>query len=178
MKTIGEFLGHFRRQHAWTWAVVERVPQEQFDWAPAAGVFSCGDLIRHMMQAEIFWSRLIEHGACGEAFDPFAMAELPGDRLTAFRQPNLEAAHNPKYGTTPQECLAKWEEISAATEKRMAEIPDAALRGRRMTHPLTGMEAELWEFLIVMLEHEAHHRGQLVAYLKALGVPLPPITWK
>lgn len=178
MNTIAEFLGHFRRQRGWTLGVVEAVPQEHFDWAPAEDAFSCGDLIRHLMQAEIFWTRVIEHGARGETYDPFAMPETPGvERMTAFRQPNLAAAHDPKYGTGVEECLAKWREISAQTERRMAAIPDAALHERRLTHPLAGIEGPLWEFLVAMLEHESHHRGQLSAYLKMLGVPQPAATW-
>ncbi|MGH9382340.1 MAG: DinB family protein [Thermoanaerobaculia bacterium] len=178
MNTIQEFLRHFRRQRGWTRGIVEAVPPEHFDWAPAEGAFSCGDLIRHLMQAEIFWTRMIVHGARGESFDPFAMPEPPGvERMTAFRPRNLETAHNPKYGTTVEECLARWSEISAETERRLSEIPDAALGERRLRHPLAGFEGPLWEFLVGMLEHEAHHRGQLSAYLKMLGAPQPAGAW-
>lgn len=178
MQTIEEFLAHFRRQRAWTRAIVAAVPEEKFDWAPAEDAFSCGDLVRHLIQSEIFWTRLIEHGARGEEFDPFDLEEPPGDRrMTAFRGHNLQAAHNPRYGTSPGECLAKWEEVSAETERRLQTIEDEALHARRMHHPLAGLEGPVWEFLVAMLEHEAHHRGQLSAYLKMLGVPQPAAAW-
>ena len=45
------------------------------------------------------------------------------------------------------------------------------------TFSLTGLESNLAEFLMVMFEHEAHHRGQLSAYMKSLEVEQPTTLW-
>jgi uncharacterized damage-inducible protein DinB len=33
----------------------------------------------------------------------------------------------------------------------------------------------VWKWLRSMIEHEAHHRGQIYTYLAVLGVPTPPL---
>jgi uncharacterized damage-inducible protein DinB len=42
-----------------------------------------------------------------------------------------------------------------------------------LEHPLSGFRGRLWELLLMMLEHESHHRGQLSAYLKVLRIETP-----
>lgn len=176
MHDIQEFLTHYRRQRRWTRELVEAIPPEHFDWAPLPESFTCGDLLRHLIQAEIFWCRLITKAAAGEAYDPF---ELQGDsaaRLAAFRKPNLEGSHDPKYGTTFAEGLARWAVVAQRTADELAKLAPEHL-AQTGKHPLTGLEAPLWELLIIMVEHEAHHRGQLSAYLKILGEDQPVDLW-
>ncbi len=173
MRTVSDFLTHFQRQRRWTRNLVAAIPDEHFDWRPNPEAFSCGDLVRHLMQSEIFWARLISKAASGEMLDPWG---LPGDaeqRMTAFRQRNLETAGNPAYGTSFATALARWSEIERRTEEVLRQIPDEALQRVEAEHPLTVLRAPLWEFLLMMVEHEAHHRGQLSAYLKVIGVPQP-----
>jgi uncharacterized damage-inducible protein DinB len=38
-----------------------------------------------------------------------------------------------------------------------------------------GAPIATWKWLRAMVEHEAHHRGQLYLYLAMLGVPTPPL---
>jgi uncharacterized damage-inducible protein DinB len=173
MRTMQEFLDHFRRQRAWTRKVVASVPEEHFGWAPAAETFSCGDLVRHLMQAEIFWCRLLVRAVHGEAIDPFQLAGDAEDRMRAFRRANLELSHADKHGVSFAECLERWGEIQRRTEAELGALPDDALHGVEVDHPLTTLHAPLWQMLLVMVEHEAHHRGQLTAYLKMLGVDQP-----
>lgn len=174
MVTIEQFLHHFRRQRRWTRELVAAIPEEYFDWAPAEGCFGCGDLVRHLMQAEVFWRRLLVAGVRGEAFDPFGLQGPPEERMRRFRTPNLEASRNPRYGASFAQALERWEEIQRQTEAELAGIRPEALQEAKIQHPLTGVKAPLWEFLLIMVEHEAHHRGQLSAYLKTLRVDQPP----
>ena len=43
------------------------------------------------------------------------------------------------------------------------------------TRTPAGVELTTWKWLRAMLEHEAHHRGQLYLTLGLLGVATPPI---
>ena len=124
----------------------------------------------------MFWRKLIVAGAAGESFDPF---QLPGDlrsRVEAFRAPNVAAARREKYGKTFAECLASWEPIQAETEAALAAIPAENL-DREILHPLAGLRAPGWEMCWGMIDHESHHRGQLSAYLKMIGVPQAPVIF-
>jgi uncharacterized damage-inducible protein DinB len=38
-----------------------------------------------------------------------------------------------------------------------------------------GKPVTAWRMLRAMLEHEAHHRGQIYVYLGILGVPVPSL---
>jgi len=173
MKTMAEFLNHYRRQRRWTRALVAAVPAEHFDWAPGAGAFSCGDLVRHLMQAEIFWSRLLVSAVEGKAFDPFGLEGTAEDRMQGLRGRNLDHSHAEKYGRTGEECLESWTAIEERTARDFAALPDSALHDVMVSHPVTLLQAPLWQMLLIMVEHEAHHRGQLSAYLKMIGVDQP-----
>lgn len=170
-------LAHFRRQRRWTRDLVAAVPDEYFDWSPGEGSFSCGQLVRHLIQAEIFWRRLLAAAIEGESYDPFGIEGSTDERMRRFRAPNVEASANPKLGADFAECLASWERVQAETEALLAGLAPTQLVEVRVHHPLTGLEGTLGELLIVMFEHEAHHRGQLSAYMKVLGLEQPTSLW-
>lgn len=173
MLSTRDLVAHFQRQRGWTRRLIAAIPESWFDWTPAESEFGCGDLVRHLIQAEIFWRRLLLRGVRGEVYDPFDLESPPGQRMEEFRRPNLEASRNPRFGSSFAECLETWESIEARTVEELSQIPDESLAGTRMVHPLTGLEASVGEMFLVMIEHEAHHRGQLSGYLKVLGVPQP-----
>ena len=96
-------------------------------------------------------------------------------RVDAFRAPNVKLSLSEKRGATIAACLESWQEIQAETEHELAAITPEQFAGARARHPLSGMIARVWEHAMVMLAHEGHHRGQLSAYLKVLGLRQPPI---
>ena len=175
MQTIEDFLSQFRRERAWTRTLFAAVPEAQAAWAPSPADFSCIGLLRHLMQAEVFYRRLLLAGARGEVFDPFGLPGNLQQRLDAFRAPNVKLSQSEKRGASIAECLASWAPIQASTEEELAAITPEQFAGCRLRHPLSGMTARIWELALVMLAHEGHHRGQLSAYLKVLGLRQPPI---
>ncbi len=170
-------LGHFRRQRVWTRELVAAWPEELFGWVPEGAGFSCGGLVRHLMQAEIFWARLLGAAVAGKVYDPFGIAGSLAERVEQFRDSNVNASRSDRLGTTFDECLEAWSGIQQKTEVLIAGLGSRELEEVSATHPLTGLEAPLWEMLIVMMEHEAHHRGQLSAYLKIRGLDHPTTLW-
>ena len=177
MTEVEDFLVHFRRQRRWTRDLVAAVPQEHFDWSPGDGSFSCGQLVRHLIQAEVFWRRLLSAALSGKEYDPFGLEGSAGERMRSFRAPNLRASANDKLGTTFDQCLAAWLGVQAETEQMIGSLTPEQLSGIHVRHSLTGLEAYLGEMLMVMFEHEAHHRGQLSAYMKNLGLAQPTSLW-
>lgn len=172
-----ELLVHFRRQRRWTRDLASALPEEHFGWSPGEGTFSCGQIVRHLIQAEIFWRRLMAAAIEGETYDPFGFEGSADERMRRFRAPNLEASGSSRLGTTFTECLASWQPVQQAMEQMIETLTPAQLANVRVRHPLTGLEGSLGEFLIVMFEHEAHHRGQLSAYMKTLGLEQPTTLW-
>lgn len=175
MQTVEEFLTHYRRQRGWTLKLVRAVPEDRFDWAPQADAFSCGALVRHLIQAESFWRKLMMSAVRGEAFDPFGFEGSAEERLIALRPQNLRSAASSKLGSSFGELLAAWAQVQAHTEAELGTLTPSQLREVIVEHPLARLRLPIWEMLLVFVEHEAHHRGQLSAYLKVLGVPQPPV---
>lgn len=173
MTTTAEFLDFYRRQRSWTFTLVSAVPEDLFGWRPSESSFSCGELVRHLMQSEKFWRKLILETAEGRSFDPFGLSGDGRQRMTAFRQPNLQsAAAATNLGTTFAECLEKWKPIQAQTEGELVRLTPEQLN-LVVDHPLLAIRFPVWEALLTMVGHEVHHRGQLSAYLKVIGVEQP-----
>jgi len=172
-----DFLSHFKRQRGWTRRLFSALPEDSFSWRPGEKEFSCGDLLRHLIQAERFWVRLLTSGARGESYDPFGLAHLDlKGRVEAFRAPNLAAAGDERFGDTFAAGLERWSEVEEQSCSRLAEVPASEI-SRRVTHPLSGLEATFEEMFWVMIEHEAHLRGQLSAYMKFSGISHPADLW-
>jgi uncharacterized damage-inducible protein DinB len=174
MKTASDFLDYYRRQRSWTRSLVAAVPEEHFGWRPADSSFSCGELVRHLIQSEEFWRKLVLEAVEGRAFDPFGLTGDGRERMAAFRQSNLEgAARGARRGSTFAECLEVWLPVQARTEEELARLTPEQLAAVEVDHPLLALRLPLWEALLMMVGHEVHHRGQLSAYLKMLGVEQP-----
>jgi len=52
------FLERFRRSRRGTCTLVAVIAEAQFEWRPGEPCFSCGDIVRHLMQSGIFWRKL------------------------------------------------------------------------------------------------------------------------
>jgi uncharacterized damage-inducible protein DinB len=169
-------LARFRQEREWTRALVACLPEEAFGWRPAPDAFSCGELVIHLMQAERFWRKLLVEAVAGRDYDPF---RLPGattaERYAAFRAPNEASSRRPGLPATFADCLARWQEVQTETESAFAAFTSEQLGAVTVRHPVAGLQAPLEDMLDVMIGHEAHHRGQLSAYAKMLGVPQPPV---
>jgi uncharacterized damage-inducible protein DinB len=173
---VQRHLARFRREREWTRALVACLPVEVFDWRPAPNAFSCGELVIHLMQAERFWRKLLVEAVAGRDYDPFRLAgATTAERYAAFRGPNEASARRAGLPIGFVECLAQWQGVQAETEAAFAAFTAQQLTTVVVHHPVAGLVAPLDEMLGYMLGHEAHHRGQLSAYAKMLGVPQPPM---
>ena len=154
---------------------MEAIPEDRFGWKPEGETFTLGGIVVHLIQAEIFWSRLIGKAAAGEVYDPFPLpGEAGPERMGQFRGPNVQGSQDNRYGESFAALLESWRAVAAKTEEHLGALPDSAW-DRTARHPLTGLETGIWEMLMVFVEHEAHHRGQLSAFLKIIGVSQPAV---
>jgi uncharacterized damage-inducible protein DinB len=165
----------WRRERAWTRQLVAAFPESAFGWRPAPNAFSCGELVIHLIQAERFWRRLLAEAAAGRRYDPFGLAGNAEQRYAAFREPNFLSAQGPRHPTTFAACLERWAAEQAATEAAFADLTDEQHATAIVHHPVAGFVEPLGDMLWFMASHEVHHRGQLSAYAKMLGLQQPPI---
>src|SRR6185503_15406859 len=111
----------------------------------------------------------------GRRYDPFALSGNAEERYAAFREPNFLSAGGPRHPTTFAACLERWAAEQAETEAAIAGFTAEQLSTAIVHHPVAGFVEPLGDMLWFMASHEVHHRGQLSAYAKMLGLPQPPI---
>ena len=147
---IDTFLHYFETVRQRTLRVVQAVPQEKFEWRHSEGVFSPGDLARHIAATERYtfaenvFGRPSRYHGCG--------ADLAGgkDRTLEFMG-KLHA-----------------EAVDLLRKLRPEDLANKGLSPQ-------GHAVTAWKFLRAMVEHEVHHRGEIYVYLALLGVPRPPL---
>lgn len=144
------FLEYLSRVHGRTRRVVELIPPEHLEWAPAEGRFTLGDIVRHIAG--------IERWMYAEA---------------AQGRPSRYPGHGRELADGFDGVRAYYDRLHEESRAIFAAVDPAAYRQRVETP--AGTPITLWKWLRAMLEHEMHHRGQLYLMLGILGVTTPPL---
>ncbi len=150
IQSIDSFIDYFEKVRARTLRVVRCIPPEKIDWTYREGKFTLGDLVRHMAATERYM--FAENVKGRQSLYPGHGAELADgyDRVLAF------------MGRAHEEAMEIFRSLS-----------EEDLRGKCTTPG--GTSITIWKWLRAMVEHEAHHRGQIYLYLSMLEVPTPPL---
>ena len=144
------FIDYLGRVHDRTRRVVLLMPPDDVEWAPKPGGFTLGGLVRHLAGIE-----------------RWMYAE------NALGRPSRYPGHGPELADGFDAVLAYYDRLHAEA-RAIFEGLDAAALARKVTTP-AGTPITLWKWLRAMLEHEAHHRGQLYLMLALREVPSPPL---
>ena len=149
-ENVQSFLDQLDRVHARTRRVVTLVPVADVEWAPKPGWFTFGGLVRHLAGIERWMYAENVHG-----------------------RPSRYPGHGPEVAAGADAVLAYYDRLHAESRALFAAL-DAAALARKSTTP-AGAPITTRKWLRAMLEHEAHHRGQLYLMLALRDVPTPPI---
>jgi len=145
-----DFVPYFKGIRERTMRLVPLIPAGKLEWRPEPGAMSFGDLLRHLAGTE-----------------RWMWAENVAGRPARF--PGHDASLAPGYHAT----LTYIERLHAESlEILEALAPDDY--ERPVVTP-AGASLPAWKWLRAMVEHEAHHRGQLYLMLRMIGVTTPPI---
>jgi uncharacterized damage-inducible protein DinB len=147
---IESFLQYLETIRERTLRVVRLIPEDKLEWRHMPGVFSPGDLARHIAATERYTfaenvlGRPSRYAGCGcdlaegkAAIEAF-MQHMHSETISLLRV--LRPEDLQRKGSSPQ------------------------------GQPITS-----WKLLRAMVEHEIHHRGEIYVYLALLGVPRPPL---
>lgn len=144
------FLDYLGSVHARTRRVIACIPAPVLEWAPAPGRWSAGDQVRHLSGVE-----------------RWMYAE------TVAGRPSRYPGHVRELADGLPAVLAYYDRLHAEARTVFAALTSEQWAGRTVTP--AGTPITTWKWLRAMVEHEAHHRGQLYFTLGLLGVPTPPI---
>lgn len=150
LRDMISYLPYLERIRERTLLAIDRIPPEQFHWSPRAGEFTIGDLVRHIASAEPMF--IDASFGIGWRYQGHG-AEQWGDTLEAARK-KLDDVH--------QECIRRLK--NADNDVLFSKQPD-----------LAGNPISAWRILMLLIEHEIHHRSQLDCYLMLLGVEPPQV---
>lgn len=150
MTSHGTFLHYWPSVRGRTRRIIERIPPDRLEWAPGPGRWSFGDLVRHLAAIERWMYAETVHGRPSRY--PGHGRELADgcDAVLAYHDRCHEEAMALFRALTPEQWDAK--SLTAA-----------------------GTPITTWKWLRAMIEHEAHHRGQMYLMLGLIGVPTPSL---
>lgn len=143
-------LDYLQSVHARTRRVVLLIPPADLEWAPKAGAFSFGDLVRHIAGIE---------------------RHMYGEIVRGL--PSRYPGHSKELADGPAAVVAYYDRLHAESVELFTSLTGAALAAKCLTP--AGVAVTGWKLLRAMLEHEAHHRGQLYMMLALRDVTTPPI---
>lgn len=147
---IAPFLEYLDRVHERTRRIVLLIPREDLEWAPVPGKFTFGDLVRHLAGIERYMYAETVHG-----------------------RPAVYPGHERALADGYDETIGYYDTLHAESRALFANLTDTRLAEKCLTPANTPITVGKW--LRAMIEHEAHHRGQLYLMLGMRGVSTPPI---
>lgn len=130
--------------------IAAMIPPEQIEWTPAPGRWTLADILRHLAGIE---------------------RDMYGENVQG--RPSRYPGHGPELASGLAAVLAYHDRKHAESLEIFRALTPEQLTTRCATPAGTPITTKKW--LRAMVEHEAHHRGQLYLMLGLLGVPTPAI---
>ena len=145
-----EFVRSIRKARARTMALLPLVPDDDLEWRYGPGTFSCGDIYRHLAGMERWmWAE------------------------TVARRPVAYPGHDARLASGRSAVVRYVEELHAQSLAIFDSLPLDAFLAPVVTPK--GASLPAWKWVRAMVEHEAHHRGQLYLMLRLRGIVPPPL---
>lgn len=151
-KVVSEFLlGNLEAEIPATLGVFRAVPGERVDYRPDPISKSAMGLLRHITLEDEWFLNAVADGSFAPVPDDSDSCQL----------------------NTPADAVARYNERIPAAIARVRALSGEALV--REVDLMGAFQLPAVQFLGLMLRHSAHHRGQLSAYLRAMGGRVPSI---
>ena len=156
MKVMDAIVKELSQEAATTRRLLERVPEEHFNWKPHQKSMSMQELASHVAHL-VSWT--------GPALD-----------LDVFQMGVADS--KPWRGDSKQALLDHFDEQVEMAREKMSGYPDEKLAEIWTLRTPDDKEFSFPRAVVVrsfILNHLVHHRGQLSVYLRLRDVPVPSI---
>jgi uncharacterized damage-inducible protein DinB len=150
MIELSSFLDYWSSVRSRTRRLIPLIPSDKLEWSPGEGRWTFGDTIRHLAGIERWMYAETVHG-----------------RPTRYRGHGRDLAdgHDAVLGfhdRCHEESMALLRALTAQQWVGKSTTP-------------AGTSITTWKWARAMVEHEAHHCGQMYLMLGLLGVATPPL---
>jgi uncharacterized damage-inducible protein DinB len=135
--------------------LLERVPEDRFDWKPHEKSTSLGGLATHLANLAVWGEMTLNLSELDLATAGVAPLATSRAELLANFDKNVATSRAALVSKSDAEMMAPW------TLKRAGQV--------LFTMP----KAAIWRSFVI--SHIVHHRGQLSVYLRLQNVPVPSI---
>ena len=130
------------------------IPNEYLNWKPDENAFTIIEMIRHVLEGEHLFHKIIDNrGNLGDYRSPWK--ELKYSDL------NSELKFSEKYRT---EFL-----------NMINELKESDLENVRIERKEVGQSKKLGDYLNRIAYHESVHAGQMLGYLRTIGIDRPQV---
>ncbi|MHB8574986.1 MAG: DinB family protein [Dehalococcoidia bacterium] len=152
--SIEEFLRYFDAVHRRAVRDVGMLPAEAESWRPAAGegenAWDIGQLVAHMAGSRLYFA-------------------------SAYRNEGWVTERWPEDTSRRQSWVPALERSAQEFKQRLAGTPDAWLQRRIELIDTPDATISGWRTLMMMVEHDIHHRSQIDTYAGINAWPVPDI---
>lgn len=135
--------------------MIEMIPNDKMDWAPAPGFMNIGQVLKHLSENWCFLKMMVTGN-----FPSQSEAEM----AEAMKLENMPTC-------TKAEAIAAMEKDIDDTIKFFQEISEEDFFSKVISAPW-GFKGEIWKAVLMIKEHSTNHKMQLHLYLKLLGLPV------
>ncbi|HWQ03077.1 MAG TPA: DinB family protein [Candidatus Nitrosotenuis sp.] len=129
---------------------------EHKDFRPVPGALSVGEMLRHLWVSEAGVLRVALH-----ADFSYYETRIPQGLFAVLGTPR-----------TLEEEIADMERVHRESLQQVSAFPAEEMETERVLETF-GYRRKVYVILLGIIEHEIHHRAQLMTYLRILGTPAP-----
>jgi len=155
MAIVDALMPEFDHEMASTRKVLDRVPEDRFDWKPHQKSFSLGELATHVANLPTWGTETLLRSEIDIGSSPRTATIASKSTMIATFDRNVADARAALAGKTDAELAAMWS--LKRNGKTVFSMPKTTV---------------LRSFV---LNHLVHHRAQLTVYLRLLDVPVPSL---
>lgn len=150
LQDLPSFLSYWRNSRKRTLRVLDALEPDDLEWSPRPGAFSFGDLFRHLAGLERdMWAENVQN------------------------RPSRYAGHGPDLAAGLEGIRSYMDRCHEQSMEIFEGLTEADLV-KDCTTP-AGAPMATWKWLRAMVEHEAHHRGQLYLMASLRGRAVAPL---
>jgi uncharacterized damage-inducible protein DinB len=142
---------------------IERLTEKQLFQPPTKGEYPIGAYLMHLAEAEVFWLQILT----GTKIDKEIKKRIYYD---SWMSPSKSDTESPKAPIKINEYLEAIKEVRELLREYMFSLKDSDLDGFVLQRRKDGEHKILRKWIIYhLIEHEAHHRGQMMFLIRKAG---------